>query len=770
MQGPFKVNKKHSKSQVKLAIIGCGAVARERYLPASRLVPNLEVTHVIDANIERAKEVANQFQVPNYTNDYHEIFGEVDAVVVATPPKLHAPITIDCLKNGIHVLCEKPMATSLREAQEMVKVSQDTKTHLAIGMNRRLCYSSQLAKFLIKNGFLGELERFEVEEGYEFNWPLQSLHLFKQEEAGGGVLAGTGPHLLDLLFWLVGKYTEIISYQDDNFGGVEANAQIKLKLKHNDNEIPGTIELSLTRNLRNVIRIFGERAYMDVPTLGGERVYLYPKTNSEQRVEMQFGDIRNRGRVEEFAEQLSFFADSILSGEIKYTPGTEALPVIECIEQCYKMRKSMFQSWEIKNLESTFSDSFKKEGKMPTILITGATGFVGTRLAERLILSGHAHIKALVHRLSSPGLARLARLPVELIHGDVLDLSSLLKATENCDVIVHCAYGGRRVTVKGTENVLKAAMENKVSKIIHFSTSVVHGRNPGTNLADESSPFKNDGDVYNKSKIEAEKIVWRYHQKYGLPVVVFRPTCIYGPYGRMWTIRPIEEIKTGAITLVNGGKGAANIVYIDNLIDAIFLAIEKEDAIGEAFIINDDEHLTWADFYQAYANMFSKHPPLREASLHWIDSINKMKGRNTLRKSILFPLDISKAIVRSPEVLEEVKKVAWLRFIAGKLPERIKDKAKEWIKVNKEINSSSKEELEGPASESSQIPSKDLIKLYVSNTRFSNTKLKQVLGWEQRIKFEDAMKLTREWLKYQRLIEGITVSEQNVGTHKKDSD
>lgn len=728
-----------------LGIIGCGAMAKERYLPASKLVSNLEVTYVVDVNKERAKDIARQFQISNYTNDYHETFGKIDAAVVATPPNLHAQITIDCLTHGVHVLCEKPMATSLKDAREMVRVSQESGTHLAIGMNRRLNFIFQLAKHLIKSGFLGKLERFEAEEGYEFNWPLQSLHLFKREEAGGGVLEGTGPHLLDLLFWLKDKDVGVISYEDDNFGGVEANAQIKLKIKHNDNEIPGTVKLSLTRNLKNVIRIFGERGCIDVPSAGGECIYFYPKSNLKLRTEMRLSHIRTRGRVEEFAEQLSRFMDSILSGKIKYTPGKEAIPVIGCIEECYKMRKQVFQPWEIKNSEPTFPEIPEKRTKKRTVLITGATGFVGNRLAERLSQDNHVHVKGLCHNLSSPGIARLARSPVELIHGDILDLQSLTKAAENCDAIIHCAYGGRKVTVAGTENVLKSAMHNKVGKIIHFSTSVVHGRNPGTELVSESSLFKNDGDHYSQSKIEAEKTVWRYHKKYGLPVIVFRPTCIYGPYGRMWTIHSIKEIKRGAMALVNGGNGTANIVYIDNLIDAVFFAIEKDKAIGESFIINDNESITWADFYQDYGDMFSDHPPLKSLSLNEIESIKRKKKYSEFRKSIVFPFELCRAIARSPEVIEEINKVSLGRFLTSLLPKRFKNRIKKRKHSYTESLSSNSHDL-------AQIPDKYLIKLYTSKVRFSNNKLKEVLGWKQRIEFKEAMELTKEWLKYQRLI------------------
>jgi len=740
------------KDCVKLSIIGCGAVVQERYLPASKLIPNIEILYVIDTNIKTAEEVARRFRVPNYTNDYQAIFGKVDAAVIATPPKYHAQIAIDCLNHGIHVLCEKPLAISSKEAQRIVRISMNTKKNLAIGMNRRLCPSSKLAKDLLTHDFIGELSRFEVEEGSEFNWPLQSLHLFKKEEAGGGVLADVGPHLFDLLLWLISKDVKIISCKDDNLGGVEANVQIELELKYNSKKIPGTIEISRTRKLRNIIRIFGERGYIDIPTLGGEAIYFYPKINTGKRIEIRYGDNPKRGRVEEFGEELLHFRDSILNEKVYYVKGIEAIPVVECIEECYKIRGSINKMWKNNNFDYKFLRKIKGNNRKLKILITGASGFIGNHLAERLVINENVHVKALIHKLSNPGVARLARLPIEIIQGDILDLSSLLDITRDCDVIIHCAYGKRKVTVKGTENVLKAVLLNKINKVIHLSTSVVNGRNPRVDLIDESSSFKNDGDIYNKSKIEAEKIIWKYYKKYKLPVIVLRPTCVYGPYGRMWTIRPIKEIKSGSITLVNGGNGIANIVYIDNLIDAILLAIKKKDVVGEAFIVNDEEYITWEDFYKVYANMLSDNIELNEINLHDISSINKVRRRDSFYRSIAFPLNFLKSIVKSPEVHGEIKKVPWVRSLASKIPERIKNRIKCWINMNKNINSLTIENLSNIDSELPQIPSRDLMKLYISNTRFSNIKLKHILGWEQRVKFDEAMRLIEEYLKYQRLI------------------
>jgi len=340
------------EEQVQLAIIGCGAVAQERHIPACQAVSKVDLVYVVDVDIKRAKEIARRFRIPNYVDDYHEILDEVRAVIIATPPKTHVEIAMDCLKNGVHVLCEKPLASSSEEAQKIIEVSRKSQAHLAIGMNRRLCPSSQLAKSLIESNFVGEIERFEIEEGHEFNWPLRSGHLFIKDLSIGGVLADTGPHVFDLLFWLLGcDDAEIVKYTDDNFGGVEANALIELTLKRNSKEIPGSVELSFTRELTNRIVIYGENGCIKIPVLGGQNIMFRPKSGLDHDLLIRAPANYPSTRIAQFALQLSNFVDSILTGEIKYVPGVEALPVIRAIEECYRKRTVMLYDWEAKWIE-----------------------------------------------------------------------------------------------------------------------------------------------------------------------------------------------------------------------------------------------------------------------------------------------------------------------------------------------------------------------------------------------------------------------------------
>lgn len=347
----------HSKEKIKLAVIGCGAITQERYLPAAELIPHLSITHVVDLDQERARQAANLFQIPHYARDYHQILGQVDAVVVATPPGSHAPISIDCLEQRRPVLCEKPLAPSVEQAKAMIAASQQTRTPLAVGMIRRLSWSSQLLRRLIQTGILGDIQRFDVEEGHEFNWPLRTGHIFQDKKAGG-VLADTGTHVLDLVLWTFGSQsTQLFSYKDDNWGGVEMNAILELAVEWHGKQVPGKIELSFTRELGNTLRIYGDKGYLEAPVLGSPEVTFYPNHQNDAPVTMKPHQAKSREMVTRFALQLSNFADAIVNDSHNYASAEQVLPVIAMIEQCHSSRERMVQPWEAKHLESFFGGS-----------------------------------------------------------------------------------------------------------------------------------------------------------------------------------------------------------------------------------------------------------------------------------------------------------------------------------------------------------------------------------------------------------------------------
>ena len=242
-------------------------------------------------------------------------------------------------------------------------------------------------------------------------------------------------------------------------------------------------------------------------------------------------------------------------------------------------------------------------------LVSGATGFIGGRLVSRLV-DEVFKVRALVR---NPAKAEsLISSGVTIVPGDVTNLESIRRAIGECRVIFHCAalmHDGnatvdefRRVNVEGTRNMLEAASAVGVDRFVHLSSIGVYGISPAKGTK-ETDPYQPCGLSYCDTKIEAEQVALKYHLERGVPVVIVRPTNVYGPRSSFWTVGLLTMIRSGKLKLIDGGRGMSNHVYVDNLVDAILLAAKNDAAVGEAFIIGDGAKTPWKDFLGRYARL-----------------------------------------------------------------------------------------------------------------------------------------------------------------------
>jgi predicted dehydrogenase len=194
---------------LKIGIIGAGGIAVNRHIPAFKaLGDKCTIWGLTDINSERATEVANEHNIPHVFIDYRDLLKEVDAVCICTPNKFHAEFAIEALNSGVHVLCEKPMALSQKQCEDMIGASKKSGKKLAIAYHYRFMKEAQAAKKMMSEVGTPLVARVRAMRRRKVpGWGVFT----NKDLQGGGSLIDYGCHLLDLALWLMGnpKHTAV---------------------------------------------------------------------------------------------------------------------------------------------------------------------------------------------------------------------------------------------------------------------------------------------------------------------------------------------------------------------------------------------------------------------------------------------------------------------------------------------------------------------------------------------------------------------------------
>jgi nucleoside-diphosphate-sugar epimerase len=329
-------------------------------------------------------------------------------------------------------------------------------------------------------------------------------------------------------------------------------------------------------------------------------------------------------------------------------------------------------------------------------LITGASGFIGGRLAARLCEEGRA-VRCLVRASSDTSLLR--ELGVEIVVGDLTDARSLAGALEGCGGVLHCAAlvsdwatvaEISAVNVAGTRELLKASAAASVRRFVHLSTTDVYGY-PQIEQLEEGYTPSGFSNWYAQTKLQAEEEVSSAQAAGALETVILRPATVYGPGSKEVIGEIARAIQGRHMLLVDGGKANAGLCYVENLIDAALLALDHDAAAGNAFNVSDGLDVSW-----------------RRLTDDLADGLGCPRVRWSIPYALALGLGFS---------LEHGYRL--LRRATG---------------------------LSSPA-----LLSRQAVQVLGRDQTFSNRKLRETLSWEPRVGYESGLQMTVAWLEHEYL-------------------
>lgn len=271
------------------------------------------------------------------------------------------------------------------------------------------------------------------------------------------------------------------------------------------------------------------------------------------------------------------------------------------------------------------------------VLVTGATGFIGSRVVHKL-LQNNVAVKALVlPREAAP--AQWAD-RVEIIHGSISDPQAVEKATAGAKTIIHLAavvgdWGDEKkfweFTVEGSRQIFEQALKNK-ARVVLASSIVVYGDKIQSQSCPEETGYGKTFGPYSRTKQAQEKLGWDYHKNKSLKLSVVRPANVYGPRSGPWLHDVVNVLRSGSPGLISGGKINAGLAYVDNVADILILAGSAEKAIGRAYNASDGTDITWGQYFTDIAQMIGvKNPksiprPLAVFGAYLLEGIWKFLG------------------------------------------------------------------------------------------------------------------------------------------------
>ena len=537
-----------------------------------------------------------------------------DVIHILTPPNSHCALTLQALEMGCHVLVEKPMAPSTEECDRMMAAAARADRILSVSHSARMDPVVLEAQRLVREGAVGDVLSVDFLRSSDYP-PYAGGPLPAHYREGGYPFFDIGVHGLSLIETFLGAIRDVnvqhaATGRDPYLTFDEWHGSVRCE--------KGTGHMYLSWNvqpIQNELIIHGTRGVMHVDCylqICTVRKRL-PGPKMVQRIIGAWANSASTlanvsANVVRFATgkllpspgigvSVTKFYEALQQGIAPPVPAEEGRRIVAWAERATRAAEAEKQAM--------LEQAAVRPGPA-RILVTGASGFLGRALVARLLENGET-IRVLTRR----PLPQLESNPnVRVVLGDLGDPEAVDRAVQGVEIVYHAGAGmsgGTEAfesgTVWGTKNVVAACVRHQVKRLVHISSLSVldhasHRKNVPVNEASPLEPHPELRGAYSQTKLVAEKVVLDAIRNQDLPAVILRPGQIFGPGSGKAAPSGVIAI-AGRWIVMGSGALPLNLVYIEDLVDAILLAGSKKDVCGQIFQVVDPETVSQRAYIDA---------------------------------------------------------------------------------------------------------------------------------------------------------------------------
>lgn len=600
---------------IRVGLLGAGPIS-EFHARAVARVPGARVVAIADQDEGRARALAAKWHVARVGRTVDDLTAEgVDVVHVLTPPATHADLAVAALRRGCHVYIEKPLATSVADCDRIEAAARDAGRVVGVGHSLLRDRSVVRAMAIVAGGGIGDVVAVDYVRSQP-SPPHAGGPLPAYFGDGGFPFRDSGVHGLYLVEALLGPIADV---------SVHVESRGRDPLVYCDEwQVAARCERGLARlhlswavrPWQSVLTIFGTRGIVRADLFGNtvtvKRAWPLPEPvtrlvntglEAVQLLTQSAGAVIRvaAGRLRQFHGLQELVVEFYRDLAVGRNPGVSIASAKSAV--LWTERVAMHGD----ALKARFVSRFVSQ---PTadILVTGAGGFIGRQLVERLTREGH-RVRALVRR--EPPAAWWSNPQIDLLVGDLGDATVVDRAVAGTRLVYHLGAAMRggvedfdRGTIAGTRHVVESVLSHRVPRLVYMSSlAVLHSALAGEGqVITESWPLEtrpNDRGHYTRTKLAAEEYVAEAVRARGLAAVILRPGEVIGT-GAAFLTSGVALRVGGNLVVLGDGRLQVPLVAVDDVVDAMIAAAGSGPFDGTVVHLVDPVAVTQNDMVARY--------------------------------------------------------------------------------------------------------------------------------------------------------------------------